>query len=188
MNYVNHMEPYYNLLNLEQYQDIDTTQYVGLQLQDAGRISFAPGTVLDLGHSMGFKSHDVYCVSPIRTAGGTPAASIDFWAVGKNCCSGVQADFHCSGFSDPKATGALRLMNNADRPFYRLAVQQAEATYKMVASPPLFFRWVHNADEEVESFNRKGILSYVSGVATYFIFQAFITLSATLAFSKLIHL
>jgi hypothetical protein len=123
LTFSHYMKPYYNLQNLEEYNGIDTNDYLGMQLQDAGAVNFETGTVLDLTHSMGFKSHDIYCVSPIKTpVTGPVPTSIDFWAVGKNCCSGTQADFHCSGFSDPNATGALRLMNDEERPFYRLAV------------------------------------------------------------------
>lgn len=187
-NYTNYMQPYYDLNNLAEYKNIDTNEYLGQQLMDAGRIEFKKGTVLDLGRSMGFKSHDVYCVSPILTKGSaTESPSVDFWAVGKNCCSGVSADFHCPGFSDPHATGSLRMMHDADRPLYRLAVQQAEATYKLTAGHPLFFTWVHNADEAVDEFARKGYLHFVLGVCSYFLLQAFLVLSASLAFAKLVH-
>jgi hypothetical protein len=187
-NFEKNLRPYYDLNNLETYSNIDTTEFLGMQLQDAGKISFKHGTTLDLGHSMGFKNHDVYCVSPIRTEGGAgKSSSIDFWAVGKNCCSGVQADFHCSGFSDPQATGALRLMMDDDRAFYRLAVQQAEATYKLTANHPLFFRWVHDAEEEVNKFWRTGLHYFVLGAITYLIFQTFLVACTTLALAKLIH-
>jgi hypothetical protein len=183
-----YMKPYYDLKNLESYTGIDTNDYLGMQLQDAGSISFATGTTLDLGHSMGFKSHDIFCVSPIKSpVADTVPTSIDFWAVGKNCCSGTQADFHCAGFSDPNATGALRAMNDEDRPYYRLAVQQAEATYKMTASHPLFFEWVHNADEEMDSYWRSGWKHFIMMAFIYFLAQGFVVACATIAFAKLIH-
>lgn len=189
-NFTNFMQPYYDLNNLAEYTNgIDTNEFLGQQLMDAGRIEFKKGTVLDLGRSMGFKSHDVYCVAPIMTKGSSTSQplSVDFWAVGKNCCSGVSADFHCAGFSDPHALGAIRMMHDADRPFYRLAVQQAEATYKMTASHPLFFTWVHNADEAVDKYNSKGWLNFVMAVCSYLVLQLFLVLCATLAFAKLVH-
>jgi len=185
-NYTNFLLPYYDLMNLAHYRDIDTNAYLGQQLMDAGQVDFKKGTSLDLGRSMGFKNHDIYCVAPIVTKG-SQAQSVDFWAVGKNCCSGVAADFHCSGFSDPSATGVIRSMHDADRPFYRLAVQQAEATYKMTANHPLFFEWVHSADEATNGFWHKGCLHYFMGVASYFVVQFFLTAVVTLAFSKLVH-
>jgi len=184
-NYVTYMQPYYDLENLGSYQDIDTTAYLGQQLMDAGQINFKQGTVLDLGRSMGFKNHDIYCVAPIVTKGAGQESSVDFWAVGKNCCSGVSADFHCSGFSDPLALGVIRSMHDEDRPFYRLAVQQAEATYKMTASHPLFFEWVHSAEQATNDFAHNGYYTYFVGIASYFLLQIFFTAVVTLAFSKL---
>jgi len=187
-NYYQYMQPYYNYINLARYTDIDTNAYLGQQLMDAGQIEFRKGTGLDLGRSMGFKNKDIYCVAPIMTKGNSAAPlSVDFWAVGKNCCSGVSADFHCSGFSDPHATGVIRMMHDEERPFYRLAVQQAEATYHMTASHPLFFEWVHNAEEGVNSFAHKGWMSCFLWICSYFTLQAFLTMTTTLAFSKLIH-
>jgi len=189
-NFRFHMEPYYNLESLANYTGISTGDYLGLQLMDAGRIEFKEGTVLDLSHSMGFKNHDTFCVAPIVTGGSANLAnaqSVDFWAVGKNCCSGVQADFHCTGFSDPQATGVIRMMHDEDRPFYRLAVQQAEATYKITASHPLFFTWVHNAEEATNDFAYHGYRDYVIGILAHLVAQSFLVAASTLAFAKLIH-
>jgi len=188
-NYLTYMQPYYNLHGLAHYKDIDTNSYVGSQLMDAGRIDFKTGTKLDLKRSMGFKNKDIYCVAPIVTkgAGANASKSVDFWAVGKNCCSGLQADFHCSGFSDSKATGVIRMMEEEDRTYYRLAVQEAEATYHMKASHPLFFEWVHSSDEGMNHYFHKGCVNCVLWIFGYFTFQGFLTMATTLAFSKLIH-
>jgi len=187
-NYGRFMQPYYDYLNLAVYEDLDTNEFVGQQLMDAGRINFKAGTALELNHSMGFRNTEMFCVAPIVTKHSPyKALSNDFWAVGKNCCSGSQADFHCKGFSDPTSTGALRLISQSDRPFYRLAVQQAEATYKITATHPLFFEWVHNADTSMESFYTAGVADFVMWICCYFLFQATLTAMAALAFSKLVH-
>lgn len=187
-NYESYMKPYYNLGHLHHYSGTDTNVNVGQQLMDAGSITFASGTVLDVAHSMGFKDHEVYCVAPIKSKGSArDSISIDFWAVGKNCCSGISADFHCEGFNDPEAVGAVRLMHDEDRPFYRLAVQQAEATYKMTATHPLFFEWVHNAEESIDKYAQRGRLNYFMAICGYFLFQGFLTAVMTLAFSTMVH-
>lgn len=187
-NYAATMQKYYNVQHLSHYEDIDTNLYVGQQLMDAGRIEFKEGTTLDLIHSMGFKNNDMYCVSPIVTQGSpNKASSMDFWAVGKNCCSGVSADFHCPGFSDPAARGVIRLMYDQDRPFYRLAVQQAEATYKMTATHPLFFEWVADSEVAQEEFAKTGRVNYFIGICSYFLLQMFLTVVSTLVFSKLMY-
>jgi len=187
-NYVNFMKPYYDLAHLHHYHDIDTNLYVGQQLMDAGGIDFKSGTSLDVGRSMGFKNHDLYCVAPIVTKGSpnTPV-SVDFWAVGKNCCNGYSPDFHCSGFNDPDSRGAIRLINDADRPFYRLAVQQAEATYKMTASHPLFFEWVKNTDEGIGQYAQVGRVNFFFGICAYLLLQLFLTAIAAVVFSTMVH-
>jgi len=189
-NYQEYMQKYYNLGHLHHYEDVDTNSYVGQQVMDAGRIDFKGGTVVDAGRSMGFKEHDMYCVAPIitRAAAGASSGSkqpVDFWAVGKGCCSGYKADFHCGGFNDPLASGAIRLMNDADRPFYRLAVQQAEATYGFTSPHPLFFQWVHNGDEAVNAYAQHGRLHYFCGICAYFALQLFLVSCTTVAFSTI---
>merc|ERR1719401_3051346 len=99
---------------------------------------------------MGFKDKNMYCVAPIVTGSAIPA-TYDFWVVGKNCCSpppvpGVGRSYHCGAFNQPKTTAATRLVDNQARPFYRMAVQQAEARYNIRANHPLFFTWGINGD------------------------------------------
>lgn len=193
-NYTGYMHPFYSLTHLAHYDNVDTNVAVGQQVMDAGRITFKNTTALDLGHSMGFKNHDVYCVAPIITKSSlngksiSSLASVDFWAVGTNCCSGVQADFHCKGFADPHANGAIRLMGNQEeaRALYRLAVQQAEATYKLTATHPLFFEWVQNVDDATWQFAQDGYVNFISGICIYFLVQIFLTIVAMLAFSKMV--
>jgi hypothetical protein len=195
-NYKDFMQPNYSLNHLAHYKDVDTNAGFGQQYMDAGYISFTNTTALYLQHSMGFKNHDIFCVAPIVTKDTISKGkavkdleSLDFWAVGKNCCSGIQADFHCKGFADPKAHGAMRLIGalEEDRAFFRLAVQQAEATYKLTATHPLFFEWVHDPVEAVWFYAQSGYSNYLCGIATYFVVQIFLTLVAMLAFSKMVH-
>lgn len=184
MNYRTHMRPYFNMLNLNNYTDVYPTRMRGQQLMDAGVIRFHEGTRLDVAKSMGFRNGQVYCVAPI-TLGNETLPTYDFWAVGTNCCSGNQANFHCPGFNSQYANGGLRLMNDAARGFYRLAVQQAEATYHIRAVHPLFFEWVAEPMDAVEGWMRAGRSEFVVWMFSYFVFQTFLVAVATLAFSKL---
>merc|ERR1719491_290063 len=173
------------------YKNVDTSVLPGKQVMDGGRVIFTNTTVLGLGMSMGFKSKSIYCVAPI-----VPSAAIkdpkmmktfDFWAVGKDCCSGTMADFHCPFFSSPEAYGGVRLMEHADRAYYRLAVQQAEATYKITASHPLFFTWSRDPIDDSKEYLRTGYRNFFMAICCYFVMQAFMVAVATLAFSRIMH-
>jgi hypothetical protein len=184
MNFYSNLQPYYDITNLNTYPSVNPTQMRGQQLMDAGRIIFSEGSKLDLTKSMGFKNLDTYCVAPI-TNGEAPLATYDFWAVGMNCCNGNSADFHCGEFNNPRASAGLRLMNDGQRAFYRLAVQQAEAAYNVKAIHPLFFTWMQDPIAEMNAYQDEGLKYYLLGMFAHFAFQLFLTIVATIAFSKM---
>lgn len=183
-NFWSNMQPYYDIMNLNTYPSVDPSKMRGQQLMDAGRIVFSEGAKLDLTKSMGFKNLDAYCVAPV-TKGDAPLATYDFWAVGLNCCSGNSADFHCGEFNNPKANSGLRLMSDGQRAFYRLAVQQAEAAYNIKSVHPLFFHWMQDPIAEMNSYQDDGLKYYLLGMFAMFAWQLFLTVIATIAFSKM---
>merc|ERR1740138_711037 len=141
---------------------------------------------------MGFRNDKVYCVAPIVSqyegaAGNSNMSTYDFWAVGVNCCSGNQKkpDFHCGEFNNARAGAGLRLMRDDERPFFRLAVQQAEAMWRIRADHPLFFYWMHDPIAEVSSYYDEGVKYYLLGIFSHFLLQLFLVIVACLAFSKL---
>jgi len=193
INYSENMKPFYDLMNLNNYPDVDPAVMHGQMVMDAGRITFTTDTHLDLTRSIGFKSNDVYCVAPVskanRTTGATQTlANYDFWAVGVNCCSGNAPDFHCGQYSSGNAHSGMRLMHDEERPFYRLAVQQAEAAYNIKAAHPLFFRWMADPQAEVNSYRERGFKNYLIGVFMFFSIQLFLVAAATLVFARLGHM
>lgn len=183
-NYNNNMKLFYDCHNLATFTAIDPSRIRGEQIMDAGVIEFIKGVKLNLTQAMGFKSDDVYCVAPIVYADETPA-QYDFWAVGTNCCSGATADFHCKNFNNPYTNGALRIINGQHRAMYRLAVQQAEATYHIKATHPLFFQWTVDPVGEMYGHRSNGISSYCMGLLGYALAQAFFVACAATAFGKL---
>jgi hypothetical protein len=185
-NYLKNTKPYYEYQNLNMYYQVSPKLIKGEQVMDAGFIVFEPGSRLDTEKAANFKSRTTYCAAPIVAGNGTMLA-YDFWAVGKNCCSRGANDrwrFDC-GSKNPAANSGLRLMTDGDRPFYRLAVEQAEATYNITARHPVFFTWLHDAPSFIDALKNRGWYNYSLGVASHFLLQAFLVASATVAFSKL---
>lgn len=189
INYYGNMKPFYDLMNLNNYPDVDPVVTRGQMVMDAGRIGFTADTHLDLTRSIGFKSNAVYCVAPVsklnRTSGAMQTLSnYDFWAIGVDCCSGHEPDFHCGQYSSGRARGGMRLMHDNERPFYRLAVEQAEATYSIKATHPLFFHWMEDPQAEVNSHREQGFRTYLIGILVYLSIQVFLVAAATLVFAR----
>lgn len=184
MNFWYNMQPYYDIENLNTYPSVNPATEKGQQLMDAGRVYFADGTKLDGSKAMGFKNLDLYCVAPIVN-GNAQLASYDFWAVGLNCCSGVSSDFRCGEFNNPHARSGLRLMRDDQRPFYRLAVQQAAAAYNIQATHPLFFYWLQDPVAEMNAYRDEGFKYFLLGIFTHFAFNFFCVAVAVIGFSRI---
>jgi len=192
-NYGVNSHRYYSMADLNAYADISPDRVRGQQVMDAGVIGFAAGTKVEVERSMGFRSVGMYCVAPISLNSNSSVKmdTYDYWAVGMDCCSGYKADFHCANVNNnPRAGrwqhgGGLRLMTDEARPFFRLAVQQAEAMYKIKAAHPLFFNWVQDAPAEVESWKEASQRFFLAGIGSHFLLQVFVVVAAGLYFAKL---
>lgn len=185
-NFDTSLERAYDYDNLQTYRDIDPTIYLGSQLPDAGVITFTNDTFIRTNLSMGFKDDDMYCVAPIVSARANPSTTkvYDFWAVGKNCCSGNYADFHCEGYNKVSLHGGLRLLDMHARPYYRLAVQQAESTYHIGTKMPLFFIWGEDPADYIENAKQRGYTKFMIDVCFAFIIQCLIVAIAALVAAR----
>lgn len=177
-NFFYNMNSYYNVAHLAHYgappsQPIDPSMVSGKQVMDAGIIDFTENAVINRSMNMVFKSQESYCVAPIMTKRTLlPNVSYDFWVVGLNCCSGTTGDFQCGEYLNPKAHQGLRLLRDDQREYYRLAVKQAEAAYRITAAHPLFFYWLQDTRAELREYEKSGKGFYYLGVLLYFLFQA----------------
>lgn len=188
INFHLNLEPFYDLQSLNAYPSVDPSLMQGKEMMDVGRVFFVKDAMLDMTRTMAFKNLDHYCIAPITKGTiGAPELldSYDFWAVGMNCCSGARNDFHCGDVTNPSAKGGLRLMHDEERPFYRLAVQQAEATYNIKANHPLFFTWMQDPNAAVNAYREGGMSWYLMGISGHFCFNLFCVVCAAIAFSKI---
>jgi len=76
-------------------------------------------------------------------------------------------------------------MNDADRAFYRLAIEQATALYGIQASHPVMFEWSADPLETINSWNSHGFTKYLVYVAFALVFFTFAMAMATCKFSFL---
>jgi len=188
-NFAHDMRPYYDVAAMNFYPAIDPATMHGNQLMDAGRMVFKPGSQLDLRYSMAFQDVELYCVAPVAirnvSNGKVPVlGNYDFWAVGVNCCSGESHDFQCGDFSNPRAHSGLRLMRDEERPFFRLAVQQAEASYNIQAKHPVFLYWLQNPTHELKRYKEEGFKYFTFGVFSHLSVQLFLVVAASMGFAK----
>lgn len=194
---------YNDFLGLQKYVDVDVRKHQSAQLMDAASVAFVPGTVLDQARAMGFREKEQFCVVPIVVPG-TPVQSYDFWAVGKNCCAENATDvwFHCGEWNNPGAHSGLRLMEDDERPFYRLAVQQAEAKFSIRSARPIFFHWMEDPMRGgqyglndgyfkasrpvmgISTYKEKCLETYFIGVLCHLLLSVFFVAVASVAFSN----
>jgi len=184
LNFWFNMQPYYDIDNLNSYPAVNPAREKGQQLMDAGRAYFLPGSHLDMRRTIGFRNQELYCVAPI-THGDTTLESYDFWAVGINCCSAVSSDFRCGEYNNPRAAAGLRMMRDDQRPFFRLAVQQAEAAYNIHSHHPLFFEWLQDPVDAMNRYREAGYKYFLLGVLLHFAFNCGCVGLAVMAFSKI---
>lgn len=185
----NFMQKYYDYLNLNNYNGVNVAKVRGEQLMDAARLKFVNGTTLDLRKAIGFQNSQTYCVAPLTLADSSGVmselSSYDFWAIGLDCCSGDNKDYHCGEFNNPNARGGLRLLEDFDRAYYRLAVQQAEGMYHIHADHPLFLYWTEDPVAEMESWREDGYKFYYLGMLMHFGWQLICVALAVIGFRKL---
>lgn len=182
VNYHYHMGPYYDTVNLNVYPRIDPAQMRGQQVMDAGRMTFLRGSKLDLVKTMAFHNVDTYCVAPVVF--GENQTRYDFWAVGVNCCAGIQGDFACGEYSNPDALSGLRAMREDERPYFRLAVKQAESTFRIKAPHPIFLHWMEDPMLELAAYADEGFKYFLFGVYGFFAVLLFLVIVAAVVLAQ----
>lgn len=187
------MQRYYDYLELNEYWDVDVSRMKGQQTMDGGIINFVPAVSIDFRWAMNFKNLNTYCVAPLTMMNQTTNVknqlnSYDFWVVGVNCCDGNSdvTTFKCGEYDNPLAKSGLRLLEDQDRQFFRLAVQQAEALYHIKAQHPLFLYWTEDPIGERNSWKQDGFAYFYIAMLAHFIWQGFVVALAAIGFARMV--
>ncbi|CAE7580943.1 CELF4 [Symbiodinium natans] len=149
------------------YVNVDPSVDKGSSFMDAGAIYFKDGSSVDLTKAIAFRNGLTYCVAPIysdplegtgnerKTAAGfvvPKSRTLDFWAVGTDCCGTTGTPFQCHDATSPFARSGLRIVEDNHKAMYQLAVQEWTATTGIPAKNPLFFQWVVDPIAEQEHY------------------------------------
>jgi len=164
---------YYELKHLEAYRQVDPGITYGEQLLDAGRIQFTGQAWIDRAKAGCYQTRTRFCIAPIvsHPAGISvlPATgSFDFFAVGKDCCNCPDQDFRCGDWNR-SAAGGLRMIDEVDRTYYQLAVDQWSATYNKHVKTPIFVYWSREVDGNFRGLRATGFTVVICATLLSFV-------------------
>eukprot|EP00812_Abedinium_dasypus_P014469 NODE_7994_length_407_cov_135.059659.p4 GENE.NODE_7994_length_407_cov_135.059659~~NODE_7994_length_407_cov_135.059659.p4 ORF type:complete len:109 (+),score=48.24 NODE_7994_length_407_cov_135.059659:3-329(+) len=101
----------------------------------------------------------------------------DFWAVGTDCCAPRGEGFECASISSNSTMGGKRVLVGPARDNYRLAVEEAAATYNIQSDHAIFFEIVDDAVGDIDDLKSDGYKIYAYGVGIYAGVQALCVLA-----------
>lgn len=153
--YHQYWDPILDFQALETYVNVNPAVDIGDEFLDGGQIYFKEGSHVDTTRGMAFKTYDVFCLAPIikdtledegkrhETGDNSivmpPSGTVDFFAVGKNCCLPNGEAFSCGDVGS--ARSGLRVLEAEDRPYYKMAAEAWAEAYKLPAKHPIFLKW-----------------------------------------------
>lgn len=184
--YWTHMWQFYQFHKMNPYVNVDPSKAKGESIMDAGQVYFKEGSFVATEEAIAYEMKDIYCAAPIvrqpltnndMQTGGSPVATpysgtIDFWAVGVNCCMPSGERFRCFDTGNSLARSGLRLLRDDLRPFFKLAVEEWSSQYNMPVKHPLFFYWMNDPLAEINSNALSGTWIYYTCAMTYFCINA----------------
>lgn len=185
-NFNTYSKPYFDIKSMKVVPDLDASVTPGKNVMDGGVFNFKQGNHLDSLRTWHFHWKTSYCVAPIITNDTVPMnQQYDFWAVGKDCCSSGASDFRCGAWGFSGTAGGIRVVDQSDLQYYRLAVQQAESIYNIMAPNPIFVQWSASPFLEVESLNQQVFKVYMFMAANALVVCIFLMTCAASTYSFL---
>lgn len=168
--YWSYAKSYYDFQSMSSYINVDPSSDRGQTYMDAGQVYFKEGSQVEVSKAIAFQEDVIYCVAPIvqqslDSGGDKSGASltgnalkvpksgtVDFWAVGINCCDPSGLNFKCGESNNPLARAGIRVLRDDTRPFFMMAVQEWTAWLRLPSKHPIFFHWVQDPLLQVDNF------------------------------------
>jgi len=178
-----HLASYYTWGDMASYVNIDPFKDRGQSFMDAGAIYFKDGSYVLKNNAVAFRNGHTYCVAPIvrkvgnvskQQAGGFEmdlGGSVDFWAVGVDCCGPKGEHFECGDTNSRIARSGLRELDTSSRPMYLLGVQEWSARTGLPVKHPLFFTWVKDPISHAEGVLTDSESAFIIRVGNCFFFS-----------------
>jgi hypothetical protein len=167
------MRYYYAFQSMAAYVNINPSLDSGLSYGDAGEVYFKEGSRVDTTRAVAFKNSDIFCAAPVilelESGETVEAKSMDWWAVGVNCCKPNGAAFTCGQSTNYLARSGMRLLEPYDLPYYQFAVHQFSKKYDIPVKNPLFFNYVVDPLAENGMLYLKAHQKYYQYVTEFFI-------------------
>lgn len=181
--YTEFTKAFYSINVLNTYTEVDVGTANGYMIMDGGLVHFKKGAFVDREHHGYFKNQKVYCVAPIKTKSMTSGVN-DFWIANLDCCG--ENKFECGVKSvGDDAWGVRRLQGmDADRPFFKLAVEQTANKYNMTARNPLFFTWTDTPQDFVSGKEKAAMNRFLTGLCIWFGIDITLTLFMCLIITR----
>jgi len=177
--YETYWHSFYDFQALESYVNINPMVDYGKAYMDGGQYYFKEGSHVDVTRVVAFKNYDIYCIAPIvrqaledegkKRSGKPPlnlgpSGTIDWFAVGVNCCKPDGEDWTCS---PGNARSGLRVLEEDHRPFYNMAATMWKTKYDMPAKNPIFVEFMVDPLAKIGGLNVQGGLKYWANVYTF---------------------
>lgn len=170
--------------DMAQYLDVNPDVDRGQSYMDAGTMYFKEGSYVLADRAVAFHSGSTYCVAPIARAPEQPATqaingfalptsgTVDFWAVGTDCCGVNGEAFECGDSRSVVARAGLRVVDETQRSMYLLGVQEFSATTGVPVRHPLFFSWVRDPVRYNDGLQSACLASLISRTTACFLISA----------------
>jgi hypothetical protein len=179
---------FYDFQALESYVNINPMDDKGKPYMDGGQYYFKEGSHIDKTRVIAFKNFDIYCIAPIvrqaleseegggveglprKKPGDKPplvvgaSGTIDWFAVGVNCCKPDGEDWTCSVGN---ARNGLRVLDEDHRPFYNMASIMWKTKFDLPSDNPIFVEFLLDPLGKIGGLNVQGGLAYWNNVYAF---------------------